>query len=105
MEAISQPPDTRKRPPDEEFVAAMGKVALFSEEYPTEDENGDPVEPEYDDCACVELALTEQLLPGQHVELAGPFPSSPATSFSTTAKARPVGSSASGRVPITATRP
>lgn len=39
----------------------------------TKDENGDPIEPTYDDCACSELAITEQLLPGQHVELVGPF--------------------------------
>jgi hypothetical protein len=68
MQAIEQPEDVTEEPP-----SGMGKVRIIGKKYPTEDDDGEPIEPEYDDCACLELAKTEKLLKGQQVKLIGPF--------------------------------
>ena len=67
MEAISQPDDVTAEPP-----SGMGKIRILGKEYPVENEQGDPIEPEYDDCACLLLAETEQLL-NEQVKIIGPF--------------------------------
>ena len=67
MEAISQPEDVTAEPP-----GGMGKIRILGKTYPTEDENGDPVEPVYDDCGCLLLAETEELL-NEQVKVIGPF--------------------------------
>ena len=67
MESISQPDDVTAEPP-----SGMGKIKVLGKTYPTEDENGDPIEPEYDDCGCLLLAETEELL-NEQVKVIGPF--------------------------------
>ena len=64
MESISKPSDVTAEPPD-----GMGKIKIFGKNYPTKDEHGDPIEPKYDNCTCLDLAETEMILKGDHVEL------------------------------------
>lgn len=68
METIRQSSDLTARPPDN-----MGKIALFRKDYPTVDENGNAIEPKYDQACCLELAESEVLLPGTHVKVDGPL--------------------------------
>lgn len=75
MEAIEQTPDPTADP--EEHV--YGKIRRPDGDYPDKDENGDPIEPEYDDCSCLELVGLEEdehkekILKGTQVEYIGPF--------------------------------
>jgi len=61
MEAISQPSDVTADPPD-----GLGKIRILGKKY-------DSVNPEYDDCGCLELADSEKLVKGASVTVIGPF--------------------------------
>lgn len=69
MEAIRQTGDVTSEP--EEYT--YGKIRVIGKNYPTTDANGDPIEPKYDDCACLYLADTEVAVVGLVVEVQGPF--------------------------------
>lgn len=74
MEAIELTPDVTSEPEDYTF----GKIRIVGKEYPTTDENGQPIEPMFDDCACLTLAKDpdgtnhEQLYKGKIVNVTGP---------------------------------
>lgn len=75
MEAVQ----LTERPQDGPDEYEFGKIQIVGKEYPTEDENGDPIEPEYDDCACFTLGKDpngddhEQLYKGLGIWVRGPY--------------------------------